>query len=252
MRCPVGFLLAVATGLLLTQGQSYGQGVAPQPSDPKADAPFDLTGYWVSVITQNWRLRMVTPPRGDYMGIPMTPASKKIADAWDPEKDEAAGQQCKSYGAALIMTVPERLHITWQDAHTLKMETDTGMQTRLFHFGEATDPRAKATWQGYSVAAWASRRSPGYATSPKARYLSVTTTHMLPGYLRKNGVPYSENAVLTEYYDMIHEPGGETWMIVTTVVDDPLYLEYPLTLSAEFKKQPDASGWDPTPCSAKW
>ena len=186
------------------------------------------------------------------MGIPMTPASKKVADAWDPAKDEATGKQCKSYGAALIMTVPERLRITWQDANTLKMETDTGMQTRLFRFGYAPSRENKPTWQGDSLAAWVSRRSAGYATNPKARYLKVTTTHMLPGYLRKNGVPYSENAVLTEYYDLIQEPGGETWMIVTTVVDDPLYLEYPLTLSAEFKKQPNASGWDPTPCSAKW
>jgi hypothetical protein len=195
---------------------------------------------------------MVTPPRGDYMGIPMTPASKQVADAWDPAKDEATGKQCKSYGAALIMTVPERLHITWQDDNTLKMETDTGMQTRLFHFGGTTPRESKPTWQGDSSAAWVSRQSSGNAARPKARYLRVTTTHMLPGYLRKNGVPYSENAVLTEYYDMFHEPDGETWMIVTTVVDDPVYLDYPLTLSAEFRKQPDASGWDPTPCSAKW
>jgi hypothetical protein len=242
----------LAAGVLLALVQGYAQGVRTQPADPKADAPFDMTGYWVSVITQNWRLRMVTPPKGDYMGIPMTKASKQLADAWDPEKDTAAGQQCKSYGAALIMTVPERLHITWQDAHTLKMETDTGMQTRLFHFGAAIPRESKPTWQGDSIAAWVPRLSSGYMSSPKARYLNVTTTHMLPGYLRKNGVPYSENAVLTETYDMFHEPGGETWMIVTTVVDDPIYLDYPLTLSAEFKKQPDASGWDPTPCSAKW
>jgi hypothetical protein len=246
-------LLAATMGLLLGHGQVCGQGARPQPADPKADAPFDLTGYWVSVITQNWRLRMVTPPRGDYMGIPLTPAAKVVADAWDPAKDEAAGKQCKSYGAGLIMTVPERLHITWQDVNTMKMEIDTGMQTRLFHFKDLTPHDSNHTWQGYSLASWVSRRSPGSADyDPKARYLRVDTTHMLSGYLRKNGVPYSENAVLKEYYDMINEPSGETWMIVTTVLEDPVYLDYPLTLSAEFKRQPTASGWDPTPCSAKW
>ena len=55
----------------------------------KASAPFDITGYWTSVITQNWRLRMVTPPKGYYMGIPMTPAAKQVADQWDPAKEEA-------------------------------------------------------------------------------------------------------------------------------------------------------------------
>src|SRR5712691_10610985 len=107
----------------------YGQRGGPPPT-AQADAPFDLTGYWVSVITQNWRLRMVVPPRGDYIGIPLNEASKKIADAWDPAKDEAAGNQCKGYNAAIIMTQPERLHLTWQDANTLRMDIDAGTQTR--------------------------------------------------------------------------------------------------------------------------
>jgi hypothetical protein len=89
-------------------------------------------------------------------------------------------------------------------------------------------------------------------SSPKARSLKVTTTNMRPGYLRKNGVPFSAAAVLTEYFDVFQEPEGETWMTVTTMVQDPVYLENPLILSAQFKKQSDASGWDPTPCSTKW
>jgi hypothetical protein len=239
-------LLASVAGLLLVMVPAHGQGA-------KTAAPFDLTGYWVSVITQDWRLRMVTPAKGDYLGIPMTAESKKVADAWDPAKDEAAANQCKSYGAASIMNLPERLHITWQDDNTLRMEIDAGTQTRLFHFENRTGPRGKPTWQGDSVAAWVPRRGPGYpATTPKSKYLQATTTHMLPGYLRKNGVPYSENAVLTEDYDLIREPGGDQWLIVTTVVEDPVYLENPLILSAQFKKQAGDSGWDPTPCSASW
>jgi len=215
-------------------------------------APFDLTGYWVSVITQNWRMRMVTPAKGDYLGIPMTAEAKKVADGWDPAKDETAGNQCRSYGAAAIMNLPERLHVTWQDDRTLRMEIDAGTQTRLFHFGD-WKTSGPPTWQGDSRAEWVSRRGPGVPPgTSRAKYLKVTTTHMLPGYLRKNGVPYSANAILTEYYDLIRERAGDEWLIATTVVEDPIYLQDPLILSAQFKKQADSSGWEPAPCTARW
>src|SRR5262249_20941601 len=134
-----GRLMSVALAVLLMQ-TSYGQ---DQPASARAAASADFTGYWASVITQNWPLRMVTPAKGDYLAIPLTPAAKKIADSWDPARDEAAGNQCKGYGAALIMTQPERLHITWQDDNTLKMEIDAGTQTRQFHFGGWKPPAAK-------------------------------------------------------------------------------------------------------------
>ena len=129
----------------------------PQPPRaPRAAAPIDLTGYWVSIVTQDWRWRMVTPRKGDYQGIPITPAAAKVADAWDPAKDEAAGEQCKSYGAPALMSVPGRIHITWQDDNTLKVDTDAGTQTRLLRFGAAQDcrPTRRATWQGVSQAQW--------------------------------------------------------------------------------------------------
>jgi hypothetical protein len=148
--------------------------------------------------------------------------------------------------------MPERLHVTWQDPNTLKMEIDAGTQTRLFHFGDWKAPVGPATWQGDSVAQWTARRTQAAPSTPRARSLQVATTNMRPGYLRKNGVPYSAQAKLTEFYDLFQEPEGDVWMIVTTVVDDPVYLENPLILTSQFRKQGDASGWDPTPCSAKW
>jgi len=227
-----------------------GRGGAPVA--PKAAAPMDINGYWVSVITQNWRLRMVVPPKGDYMGIAMTPASKEIADAWDPAKDETTGNQCKGYGAGTIMTNPERLHITWPDDNTLQMEIDAGTQTRTFHFGNwKPEAGTKPSWQGESVALWQSRERDG-RRDPKARYLQVTTRNMLAGYLRKNGVPYGENAVLIEDYDFFQEPTGEQWMIVTTELRDPKYLDRPYILSAQFRKERDGSKWEPTPCSSRW
>jgi len=122
---------------------------------PRVAAPIDLTGYWVSIVTQDWRWRMVTPAKGDYQYIPMNLASKQVADQWDPAKDEAAGEQCKSYGAPALMSVPGRVHITWQDDNTLKVDTDAGMQTRLLQFGEPKTARdTQPTWQGDSASQW--------------------------------------------------------------------------------------------------
>lgn len=221
----------------------------------KAAAPIDLTGYWVSLVTEDWRFRMFVPPQGDYTGVPLNAAARKIADAWDPAKDEAAGNQCKSFGAANIMRVPGRIHVTWPDDQTLKLETDAGMQTRLFYFGR---PQSQGgDWQGVSKASW--EFMPAAITSVLgSRFnldhqhgsLKVVTTKLKPGYLRTNGVPYSEEATLTEYFDRISEPGNEL-LVVTTTVEDPVYLNRPFMTSVHFKKEADNSGWHPTPCTTK-
>ena len=232
-----------------------GRGGPPRP--PQEAAPIDLTGYWVSVVTEDWRFRMVVPPKGDFPGIPLNPEGLKIAMAWDPAKDEAAGNQCKAYGAAALMRVPSRFHITWQDANTLKVESDAGTQTRLFHFGGAPPPAGSSQLQGYSAAEWqqalggrfgrGGQGQPG-AAGQRGGSLKVVTTNLSPGYLRKNGVPYSEKTTVTEYFDLVNEPDGEQWLIVKTIVDDPQYLTRTLITSTNLKKQRDASGWNPTPC----
>jgi hypothetical protein len=81
--------------------------------------------------------------------------------------------------------------------------------------------------------------------------LEVVTTQLSPGYLRKNGVPYGARTTLTEYYDRFHEPNDDEWFTVTTIVTDPQYLAIPFVTTSDFKKQPGASGWNPTPCSAR-
>jgi hypothetical protein len=249
-------LLAVADRAS-AQGRGGGQ-TAPAAS-PREGAPIDLTGYWVSIVTEDWRYRMVTPAKGDYASLPLNAEGRKVAGTWDPAKDEASANQCKSYGAAAIMRVPGRLHITWQDDSTLKIETDAGTQTRLFRFGAMQPPAGDAGWQGFSVAQWdmpqAGRGMGGgaalRATQSRGGTLKVVTTHMRPGYLRKNGVPYSGNAVLTEYFDRTNEPNGDSWLVVTTIVEDPQYLQQPFITSTHFKKQADASGWAPGPCEAR-
>jgi hypothetical protein len=217
----------------------------------KATAPIDLTGYWVSFVTEEWRMRMMTPPKGDYQSLPITPEARKVADAWDPAADERAGNQCKAYGAAAIMRVPGRVNLTWQDDNTLRLDTDTGTQTRIFHFGPPPAAPGQRTWQGYSTAQWERPAAIRGGPPPTGGSLKVVTTNMRAGYLRKNGVPYSENAVVTEYFDVAVLPDGTRLLLVTTVVEDPQYLQLPFIVSSQFKKESDGSKWDPTPCTAR-
>jgi hypothetical protein len=241
----------IAAALLATQSDllaQRGRGAGPAPArTAQAAAPIDLTGYWVSVVTEDWRYRMVPPMKGDYQGVPMTPAAVAIADAWDPAKEEASGDLCKAYGAPAILRVPGRLHMTWQDDQTLRMDVDAGQQTRVFHFGDWKAAAGPHTIQGDSVAVW---EGGGRGTTDGS--MKVTTTNLKAGYLRKNGVPYSENTSLTEYYELITEPGGSPLLVVTIVTTDPTYLRQPFVITSQFKKEPSEAKWKPSACSATW
>jgi hypothetical protein len=281
-------LCAIAFGVvLLGRFIAAQQAAPPAAGTARALAPIDLTGNWVSIVTEDWRFRMVTPPKGDYASVPLNAAARAVADAWDPAKDTAAGNACKSYGAAGLMRVPGRLHISWQDDTTLKIETDAGTQTRILHF--TGTPGGDPSWQGYSAAVWEmagggggggrggaagpppapaggtvapaggaaaapgaaqARGGRGGAAPPRGGSLKVTTTRLKEGYLRKNGVPYSDNAVVTEYFDRHTESNGDEWFTVTTIVDDPKYLQQSFITSTHFKKEANASKWYPSPCKA--
>jgi hypothetical protein len=260
-------LTVVATALALGGPLQAQRGNVQPPASARASAPIDLTGTWVSIVTQDWRWRMVPPPKGDYRGIPMTPEAYKMADAWDPAKDEAAGEQCRSYGAPALMSVPGRVRISWLDDTTLKVETDAGTQTRLLRFGNQPSAKpASRSWQGDSVAEWQmprgnvalnlrpADRTPGVPAPEIAKggTLKVVTTNLRAGYLRKNGIPYSENAVLTEHWEVFRRENGEQWLTITTIVDDPRYLRQPRLIAIPFKKEANDAKWDPTPCSARW
>jgi hypothetical protein len=231
---------ALALAVPATLDAQRGGRAAGPPVSPRQAAPIDLTGHWVSPIIEDWKYRMVTPNKGVFDAVPLNPAGRKLGDSWAPARDEAAGEQCRAYGAAAIMRLPGRLRISWQDDATLKVETDTGTQTRLFRFGGAA-AAGEPTWQGHSVAQW----------NAAARNLRVVTTNLKPGYVRKNGAPYSGRATVTEYWDLNVLPNGDRWLTVITTVDDPESFTRAYTTSSDFKKLPDATGWNPTPCSAR-
>jgi hypothetical protein len=287
---------AIAAGTLLAQAPAPpaqgrgGRGGAAATQTAQTAATNDLSGYWVRIITEDWRWLMIVPAKGNADSIPISPAGRAILDAWDPAKDEAEGNQCKGYGAGAISRLPTRAHVTWQDPNVMKWETDQGMQTRLFRFGTAaqdaqTNPGARS-WQGLSVAIWeptpggggrgggpgagfpgpgagagfpAPAAAPPAAAPPNAGrggtqngWLKVVTTNLKSGYLRKNGLPYSEKATVTEYFQPTPETYGVRYMIVTTIIEDPDYLTGALITSSNYKKLPDTNnGWDPQPCSVR-
>lgn len=273
-----GFFLALSA---LVFGQ---QPPAAGPAIYQRFAPIDLTGNWVAVVTEDWEVRMITPAKGDFVSLPLNAAGQKVANAWDPAKDQAAGEACKSYSAPALLRIPGRLKISWQEGgKTLRIDTDAGQQTRLLRFAGA-EPTGEAGWEGYSGAAWdyaggfdpavaiaaaaraaaapaaadpsvspaAARRGRGApALTPQGGALRVVTTHLKPGYLRKNGIPYSKDAVLTETFNIHADPYGTDWMIVTSVVHDPTYLAVDYIVSTNFKREPDDSKWRPKPCSVQ-
>ena len=243
MRAFVVVMTLVAAPALVDAQRGQGPPAAPQTA--RAAAAIDLTGTWVSVIHEDWWLRMVTPRKGDYTHLMLTPAARKVADAWDPAADVAAGEQCKGYGAAAITRLPGRLRITWQDENTLKLEYEAGTQTRYFRFGAAPAAGAAPSWQGVSVAEWKYTAVP-----PRSGELKVFTNRLRGGYLRKNGVPYSANATMTEYYHRLTAPNGDAWLTIVSQVVDPENLPQPFVLSTQFKKLPDGAAFTPEPCSA--
>jgi hypothetical protein len=244
-------LLVLAVLLALSKdSRAQARGETTAPASPRAVAPIDLTGQWVAVISEDWRWRMITPPKGDIVSIPLNLQGQHVAEAWDPAKDEAAGEQCKAYGAPGLMRGPIRMRISWLDITTLKVETDYGMQTRLLRFANAETQPEPRSWQGVTAAEWIVRG--GGRGRLRFGTLKTVTANLRSGYLRKNGVPYSEQAVFTEYWDVHALPNGDKLLVNTNVVEDRVYLQLPFETAIHYKLERDTSGWDPTPCDARF
>ena len=248
----VSLTLVVVSAAILS-AQQRGAPPGPPPT-ARAAAPIDLTGYWVSVISEDWRWRMVTPAKGDFASVPLNAEGRKVAGQWDPVAERSVAAECRAFGAAALLRLPTRLHITWLDDTTLKLETDAGTQTRLVHFAAAPAAKGERSRQGYSSAEWFKQpQSAGLGFGGRGGgftggNLKVVTSNMTGGYLRKNGVPYSDDTVLTEYFNRHDEPNGDQWITTTRVVEDAKYLQVPFITSESFKKEPDGSRWHPTGC----
>ena len=246
----MAFVLALVCAPLSAQPPPGGFGNNAQQV-PRDAAPFDLTGQWVSIVNEDWRWRMVTPPPGDFPGLPLSQAGRELANAWDPSEDGA----CETYGAAGLMRMPTRLRIDWDGDDAIVIETDAGRQTRRLVFSAET-ASGPPSLQGFSRARWERPAGAGglfgarggRGGGPQGGYLRVTTSNLLGGWLRRNGVPYSAETVMTEYFDRFAAPNGDEWLMVTTIVDDPVYLSQPYITSTHFRRERDSSKWNPTDC----
>ena len=257
-RLAIGVVIAGLSIAPVFAQRGRGQGGGGAAS-ARESAPLDLTGQWVSLVTDDWRWRMMVPPKGDVLYLPVNDAGRRAAEQWDPAKDDASGEACRAYGAGGIMHMPGRLRISWENDNALKVETDTGQQTRLFNFGASPPPAGEPTWQGYSAAVWdlpgaggRGRRgggaAPGATTTRLGSSMRAVTTRMRPGYYRRNGVPYGANATLSEWFTTFTEPDGKTYLLVTNILEDAQYLNAPYVRTVQFRKQTDTNGWNPTPC----
>ncbi len=235
-------ILAAATASHLAAQGRGGQQAQP-PQSPQASAPIDLTGYWVSIVNEDWRWRMVTPPKGDYASLPLNPEGRRVADMWNESQDGS----CMAFGVGGLMRLPTRLQIAWADPQTLRIQTDAGQQTRTVRF-TAGDPGPRSL-QGYSVGVWERPAPRGRgAPPPSGGSLKVTTANVTAAWLRRNGAPYSQNATISENFDRFSAPNGDEWLVVTTIVTDPTYLNQRFITSSHFKREPDGSKWNPAPC----
>lgn len=228
------------------QGQGRGGGAPQAPPTAQAAPAIDLVGNWVSVVNEDWRWRMVTPPKGDFASVPLNPEGTRVGNTWEPSMDG----QCQAFGMAGLLRQPTRVRISWQDPQTLKIETDNGVQTRLLRFDPAAPKPTTRSLQGFTQATWervgAGRRGGG--PPPAGGSLKAVTTMLSGGWLRRNGVPYSQDATVTEYFDRFTAPNNDEWFSVTTVVNDPKYLNQEFVTSTHFKKEADGSKWSPSPC----
>jgi hypothetical protein len=222
---------------------------APQaqpPKSPRESAAIDLTGQWVSIVNEDWRWRMVTPPKGDYTSVqPLNAAGRAVADRWEASEDGS----CRAYGAAGLMRMPTRLRIDWEGDDVIMVRTDAGEQVRRFEFNPKIE--GAPSLQGHSVASWQRTvppPGPPRGPPPPGGSLKVVTNKLVAGWLRKNGVPYSADTTLTEYYDRFAGPNGDEWLVVTTIVEDPQYLTGRFITSSHFRREKDRSKWNPKPC----
>tara|TARA_R110000824_G_scaffold336_1_gene1686 strand:- start:107722 stop:108507 length:786 start_codon:yes stop_codon:yes gene_type:complete len=243
------FVFLLGLGLSVTQAIAQ-RGFQGEPPSAREVAYFDLSGYWVPIITEDWRFRMVTPPIGDFGGVPLNTEGQRLANAWNPEVDIAAGNECKAYGVGGIMRMPTRLRISWENNETLRIDSDAGRQRRLLYF-QADNLPSNRSLQGSSLTSWEKQQQSSgfnpFAATEGPGTLVVETDNVMEGYLRKNGIPYSEEATIKEYF-VRHDDFGYSWFTVTTIVEDPVYLSRSFITSTHFRKEPNGNNWNPSPC----
>ena len=225
-------------------------------------APVDLTGYWVSPSWRTgagaWSRRSKAMPRA----CPSTPQARPSSTPGIPAKDEAAGDECKAYGAPGLMRVPGRLRIRWQDDDTLedrsrRRRADALAALRRGAARTASRRAGKATRgpvgasdgaPGTGRRAGSAWRRGGPRRAERSRWRRRSCCRATCGRM---AFRTASETTCTEYFDRFTEPDGTEWFTVTTIVTDPVYLGVPFVTTTDFRKERDGASWDPRPCTAR-
>ena len=190
-----------------------------------AQAQVDLTGTWSPRYQEDFSERVPGPELGDYTGLPLTEGARRYAETWDPAEISLPEEQCRVHISPYIYRGPTNIAI-WDERDpvtreliAIKHRISTFDQERTIYMDGRPHPPAWAahTWMGFSTGQW------------QGNMLVVTTTHIKKGWLRRNGVPESDLATLTEYF-------VRTGEVLTRIsaINDPVYLTEPLVKSEEF------------------
>jgi hypothetical protein len=192
-------------------------------------AQMDLVGEWAPQFHEDNPERLAGPDIGDFAGLPINDAARMMADAWNADILSLPEHQCKPHPADYSPRGPAQLQI-WKDVdpasrQVIAFRTHIQWQApeRWIYMDGRPHPDefAAHTWQGFSTGEWV------------GQVLKVTTTHLKKGWIRRNGIPRSDKAELTEYFwrhgDFL------TW---TVIINDPIYLTEPFVRSSDFRWSP--------------
>jgi hypothetical protein len=192
---------------------------------PPARAQADVAGVWQPRYHEDQPERIPGPALRDYLGLPITDGARQYADSWDPSRITLPEEQCRVHVSPYILRGPLNLRI-WTEKHpktqdllAIKMYSSTYEQTRTIWMDGRPHPSPNHahTWMGFSTGRY------------NGDMLVVETTHIKHGWLRRNGLPMSDRATLTEYIVR----NGDIMTHITVLVD-PVYLTEPLVRSQEF------------------
>lgn len=193
----------------------------------------DLSGRWQPILQEDWPERLPGPELGDYAGLPLNDAARRYADSWTAARYSLPEHQCRAHTSPYIMRSPifmriwEQTHPETKDLEKIVIYINNFEQTREIWMDgrEHPSPSARHTWQGFSTGRW------------DGNMLTVETTHIKHGYTRRNGVPQSDQATLTEHF-VRH---GNILTHVS-VLRDPVFLTEPVVKSQNFTLNPELRG----------
>jgi len=184
----------------------------------------DLSGAWAPEPHEE---STGNPAIADFLGVPINDGARAVGLAWSPSRVTVAEHQCQVHVAPYLLGGPLNLRI-WeerdqqsQNLENIRMYISTYEQNRTIWMDDRPHPPEAAahTWMGFSTGTW------------EGNMLTVYTTHLKAGYLRRNGLPESDRATLIEHF-MRH---GD-YLVHVSEVTDPVTLTEPFVRTQVFHR----------------